>query len=48
MDLADVTLVALADTLNVSKVFTLNHKDFSVYRVQQKNRFTPSPSGLVS
>jgi predicted nucleic acid-binding protein len=48
MDLADATLVALADTLNVSKVFTLNHKDFSVYRVQQKNRFTLSPSGLVS
>ena len=48
MDLADATLVALADALNVSKVFTLDHKDFSVYRFQQKKQFTLIPSSLVS
>jgi len=45
---ADATLVALADALNASKVFTLDHKDFSVYRFQQKKRFTLIPPSLVS
>ncbi len=48
MDLADATLVALADALNVSNVFTLDHKDFSVYRFQQKKQFTLIPSSLMS
>ena len=46
MDLADATLVVLADVLGVSKVFTLDHKDFSVYRFRQKRRFTLIPSRI--
>ena len=44
MDLADATLVALANFLEVHKVFTLDHKDFSIYRFKQKKRFTLIPS----
>jgi predicted nucleic acid-binding protein len=44
MDLADATLVALADVLEISKIFTLDHKDFSIYRFKQKRRFTLIPS----
>ena len=44
MDLADATLVALADLLEVPKIFTLDHKDFSIYRLKQKKRFTLIPS----
>jgi predicted nucleic acid-binding protein len=44
MDLADATLVALADVLEISKIFTLDHKDFSIYRFKQKKRFMLIPS----
>ncbi len=43
MDLADATLVALAETLGVSRVFTLDHKDFSIYRFKHTRRFTLIP-----
>ncbi len=43
MDLADGTLVALADALGVPKIFTLDRKDFSVYRLKQKKRFALIP-----
>ncbi len=46
MDLADATLVALADVLGVSKILTLDHKDFSIYRFKQKRRFTLIPSKI--
>jgi predicted nucleic acid-binding protein len=46
MDLADVTLVALADILEVPKIFTLDHKDFAIYRFKQKKRFTLIPEKL--
>jgi predicted nucleic acid-binding protein len=46
MDLADATLVALADVLGISKIFTLDHKDFSIYRFKQKKRFTLIPSKI--
>lgn len=46
MDLADATLVALADFLEVPKIFTLDHKDFSIYRLKQKKRFTLIPSKI--
>ena len=46
MDLADVTLVALADVIEISKIFTLEHKDFSIYRFKQKKRFTLIPSKI--
>ena len=48
MDLADATLVALGEKVGVSKVFTLDHKDFSIYRFKQKKRFTLIPSRLDS
>ena len=46
MDLADATLVALADALAISRVFTLDHKDFSIYRFKQTRRFTLIPPKL--
>jgi len=46
MDLADATLVALADVLGISKIFTLDHKDFSIYRLKQKKRFALIPSKI--
>jgi uncharacterized protein len=44
MDLADASLVVVADALDVSKVFTLDHKDFTIYRFKEKKRFTLIPS----
>lgn len=46
MDLADATLVALGDVLEVPRIFTLDHKDFSIYRFKQKRRFTLIPSKI--
>ncbi len=43
MELADATLVALADALEIPKIFTLDYKDFSIYRLKQKRRFTLIP-----
>jgi predicted nucleic acid-binding protein len=46
MDLADATLVALGEALGVSKVFTLDHKDFSTYRWKLKRRFKLLPPAI--
>lgn len=46
MDLADATLVAIAEHLEISKIFTLDHKDFFIYRFKQKRRFTLLPAKL--
>ena len=46
MDLADATLVALAEVLEVTKIFTIDHKDFSIYRFKQRRRFTLIPSKM--
>lgn len=46
MDLADATLVALADSLDILKIFTLDHKDFSIYRFKGKKRFILIPSKI--
>lgn len=46
VDLADAPLVALAEALEVPKIFTLDHKDFSIYRLKQKKRFTLIPSKI--
>lgn len=46
MDLADASLLVLADILGVSKIFTLDHKDFSIYRLKQKRRLTLIPSKI--
>jgi predicted nucleic acid-binding protein len=38
MDLADASLVVLAETLKIREVFTLDRNDFSTYRIQRGHR----------
>lgn len=51
MDLADASLVVLAETLKLRKVFTLDRNDFATYRIQHGHRqvafdlITPDPAG---
>jgi len=40
MDLADASLVALAEALKVRKVFTIDRGDFSSYRIKRGHRHT--------
>ncbi len=42
MDLADATLVALAEERGVSRIFTLD-SDFHIYRIQGRKRFDVIP-----
>lgn len=42
MDLADATLVAVAETRKITRVFTLD-SDFRVYRLPGRKRFTIVP-----
>lgn len=39
MDLADASLVAAAERLNAQKIFTLDRKDFSAYRIRRGHRY---------
>ena len=43
MDFADATLVALADELDCTSVFTTDRTDFSVYRVKGRKPFRIVP-----
>lgn len=43
MDFADATLVALGEELQTDAVFTLDHRGFSVYRLNQRKAFRPVP-----
>lgn len=43
MDLADATLVLLAERESLSTVFTIDHDDFETYRVRGKSRFRIVP-----
>ncbi len=43
MDYADATLVALGEELETNLVFTLDHRGFSTYRLQQKKPFQMFP-----
>ena len=51
MDLADASLVVLAEALKLRKVFTLDRNDFTTYRIQHGHRqlafdlIVPSPTG---
>jgi hypothetical protein len=38
MDLADASLVVLAETLKLRKIFTIDRSDFATYRIQQGHR----------
>jgi predicted nucleic acid-binding protein len=43
MNLADASLVAVAERDGVNKVFTLDHRDFGVYRLAKLGRFSIIP-----
>ena len=46
MDLADGTLVALAESQRIRKVFTLDHKDFRIYKPARIKNFTLLPARI--
>lgn len=46
MDLADATAVALAESQRISKVFTLDHRDFKIYKPAHLKSFALLPSNL--
>ena len=41
MDLADASLVVLAETLKLGKVFTIDRGDFTSYRIRRGHRYVP-------
>ena len=43
MDLEDASLVAVAEREGISKVFTLDRRDFGVYRLARGGRFSVIP-----
>lgn len=46
MDLADASLVALASEKNITTIFTLDHKDFRIYRTKLNRPFKIVPHKL--
>lgn len=40
MDLADASLVAMAEAENLHKVFTIDRRDFSAYRIERGHRLS--------
>jgi predicted nucleic acid-binding protein len=45
MDYADATIVCLASATGISNIFTLDLRDFSVYRMEGNKGFTLFPLG---
>ncbi len=43
MDLADAALVTVAERDNIRKIFTIDQRDFAVYRLHGRSRFTIIP-----
>ena len=43
MDFADATLVHLAQRESLSTVFTIDHDDFEIYRIERRRRFRIVP-----
>ena len=43
MDLADATLVRLAERESLNTVFTIDHADFETYRIKGRTRFRIVP-----
>lgn len=43
MDLADATLVRLAERERLSTIFTIDHDDFEIYRIEGRRRFRIVP-----
>ena len=46
MDLADGTLVVIAESQGLEKVFTLDHKDFKIYRLANRKKLKLLPERL--
>jgi predicted nucleic acid-binding protein len=46
MDLADAALVVLAETRKIESVFTLDHRDFTVYKPSHVRQFELIPAHL--
>lgn len=46
IDLADATLVALAESKNITTIFTLDHKDFSLFKPKHRKSFILLPTRL--
>ena len=46
MDLADGTLVVLAEFNKIKKIFTLDHKDFKIYKPTRIQYFTLLPNRI--
>jgi len=46
MDLADGTLVVMAESQGLEKVFTLDHKDFKIYRLANRKKLKLLPERL--
>lgn len=46
MDFADASLVAAAEAENIITIFTLDHKDFKIYKTKSGNPFKLLPSKL--
>ena len=45
-DFADAALMHLADRENIQKVFTIDHRHFSVYRTKKRKRLSIVPAIL--
>ena len=43
MDMADAALVRVAERESIRRILTLDHRDFGVYRLARKGRFTLLP-----
>jgi uncharacterized protein len=43
MDMADAALVRIAEREGIRRVLTLDHRDFSIYRLARKGSFTLLP-----
>lgn len=41
MDLADASLVVLAENLKLHKIFTIDRNDFASYRIRRGHRYVP-------
>lgn len=46
MDLADASLVVIGEDKNIHEIFTLDHKDFNIYRIRKGKKFKLIPSHL--
>ena len=47
MDLADGTIVTLAESKRIKKIFTLDHKDFRIYKPARIRNFTLLPNSVL-